>query len=213
MEFVKHSELLETHAFLSPSQYHWINYTEEKLRDRYLKSLAVERGTRLHEYAHMAIELGRIQPRNKDTVNMFVNDAIGFEMASEQPLFHSWACFGTADAICYRKNILRIHDLKTGETEAHMEQLRVYAALFCLEYQKLVRKLRKEGLNDGDIAARLDVRPKELHFDPLQMNSIELRIYQFNDIRTEIADPNEIVALMDIIEASVEIINRVRAEG
>ena len=212
MVFDKHSELEDQHAFLSPSQYHWINYTEDKLVDRYLKTLAVQRGTELHEYAHKAIELNRMQPRNKDTVNMFINDAIGFKMTSEQPLFYDYVCFGTTDAISYKKNVLRIHDLKTGETEAHMEQLRIYAALFCLNYQKRVRELHKQGLNDIEIAALFDVSPKELHFDPELMNSIELRIYQYGEVRTEIADPKEILRLMDIIVSSVGVIKNVKAE-
>ena len=213
MVFDKHLELEGLHAFLSPSGYHWINYTDEKLVDRYLKSQAVERGTRLHEYAHEAIELNRLQPRNHDTVNMFVNDAIGFKMISEQPLFYSWNCFGTADAISFRKNILRIHDLKTGETEAHMEQLRIYAALFCLNYQSRVNELRRTGKTDMDIARQFDVGVKELHFDPLQMNSIILRIYQLGEVREEEADPQEIRRLMDIIVSFDQIIRNVKAEG
>ena len=213
MVFEKHSELEGQHAFLSPSQYHWINYTPEKLAERYLKALAVQRGTELHEYAHEAIRLNRMQPRNKDTVNMFVNDAIGFGMASEQPLYYDAICFGTTDAISYKKNFLRIHDLKTGETEAHFEQLRIYAALFCLDYQNRVRELRKKGFSDIDIAERFDVSAKELHFDPEQMNGIELRIYQLNEIRQETADPREIRDLMDIIVSSVSVIKNVKSEG
>ena len=213
MVFEKHSELKETHAFLSPSQYSWINYSEDKLRERYFKAQAAERGTRLHAFAHEAIELTRLQPRNKDSLNMFVNDAISLKMSSEQPLFYSWNCYGTADAIAYRKNALRIHDLKTGVTEAHFEQLRIYAALFCLEYQRKVRDMRNEGFSDAYIAKCLDITPKELHYDPLQMNEIILRIYQFNEIREEIADPQEIKALMDIIVASDLVIREAKTEG
>lgn len=213
MVFEKHSELEGQHAFLSPSQYHWINDTEDELRERYYNAQITERGTMLHEYARMAINLCRPQPRKKETVCMFINDAIGYKMASEQPLFYSWSCFGTADAIAYRKNILRIHDLKTGKKEARFEQLRVYAALFCLEYQRIVRRLRQEGLSDIDIAAKLDVTAKDLHFDPLQMDGIILRIYQFNDIREELADPEIIQALMNIIVADNEILRKVKAEG
>lgn len=212
MIFDTHSELEGQHAFLSPSQYHWINYSREKLAERYLKSLAVQRGTELHAFAHDAIRLNRMQPRNKDTVNMFVNDAIGYKMSSEQPLFYDYICFGTADAISYKKNFLRIHDLKTGETEAHMEQLRVYAALFCLNYQARVRELRRKGESDTSIAEKFDLSPKELHFDPEQMSGIELRIYQLGDIRAEAADPKEIRGLMDIIVSSVEVIKNVKAE-
>ena len=212
MIFDRHSELEGQHAFLSPSQYHWLHYTKEKLVDRYLSRQAMERGTKLHAFAHDAIELNRIQPRNRDTVNMFINDAIGFKMASEQPLFYSYICFGTADAISYKRNVLRIHDLKTGETEAHFEQLRIYAALFCLNYQARVRELRKKGESDSEIAALFDVSPKELHFDPEQMHGIELRIYQSGEVRVEEADPREIRDIMDIIVSWTEVIRNVKAE-
>ena len=213
MVFEKHSELKDTHALLSPSQHSWINYTEEKLRERYFSAQAAERGTRLHAFAHEAIELTRLQPRNKDSLNMFVNDAISYKMASEQPLFYSWNCYGTADAISYRRNTLRIHDLKTGVTQAHFEQLRIYAALFCLEYQRAIEDMRRKGLSDPYIAKCLDITPKELHCDPLQMNEIILRIYQFNAVREEIADPQEIKALMDIIVASDSVIRELKMEG
>lgn len=213
MVFERHSELEGLHAFLSPSQYHWINDTEEELRDRYFNAQITEMGTKLHQYAHDAIELGRLQRQNHDTVNMFINDAICYGMSSEQPLFYSWQCFGTADAILYKKNTLRIHDLKTGKTKAHFEQLRIYAALFCLEYQRKVRNMRKSGMSDIDIANELDMNPKELHFDPLQMNGIILRIYQFNTIEEEVADPKEIQALMDIIVADNEILRKIKTEG
>lgn len=212
MVFEKHLELEGQHAFMSPSGYHWINYTEDKLVERYLKSKATERGTKLHEFAHSAIELDQRLHGNKDTVAMFVNDAIGYSMTSEQPLFYSWNCFGTADAISYKKNYLRIHDLKTGETEAHMEQLRIYAALFCLNYQATVSEYRKKGYDDGDIARLLDVSPRELHFDPMKMNGIELRIYQLGEVRVEEADPQEIRKLMDIIVSFDEVLRNVRAE-
>ena len=72
MNFTEHSDLIGTHAFLSPSQNAWTNYTEEKLIQRYLSSKAVERGTRLHEFAAEAIELNRKQS-GRDTLSMYVN--------------------------------------------------------------------------------------------------------------------------------------------
>ena len=134
MDFNPHSNLLGKHAFLSASKYHWINYDEEKLISVFNKHLAVQRGTRLHEFAKECISLGVKLPRTKKTLNMYVNDAIGFKMTPEQPLYYSDNCFGTADAISFRNNQLRIHDYKSGETPASMSQLEVYAALFCLEY-------------------------------------------------------------------------------
>ena len=55
----------------------------------------------------------------------------------EQALYYSDNCFGTADAISFKKNFLRIHDLKTGVTPGSMKQLLIYASMFCLEYNFL----------------------------------------------------------------------------
>lgn len=212
MNFDKHSELEGTHAFLSPSNYSWVNYTEEKLIQRYLNQKAIERGTRLHAFAKEAIELNQPMPRTKTTLCMYVNDALGFKMTPEQPLFYSFNCYGTADAIDYKKNILRIHDLKTGENEASMKQLYIYAALFCLNYQEKVRLLRKKGRSDNDIAHELDVKVNELHFEPERMADIILRIYQNNEVREEHPDPLDIRELMNIIVSHDKVLNQLKAE-
>ena len=182
MDFNEHWNISGKHAFLSPSQYHWVNYTPEKLNERYFNSEATKRGTELHEYAAKAISLNRKQPRSKETVCMFVNDAIGYSMTPEQPLYYSEYCFGTADAISFWKNLLRIHDLKTGNTPASMMQLKVYAAIFCLEYDK----------------------------DPFEIE-MELRIYQLNEIETEVPNPEEIKSIMDKIMEFDEILAKLDA--
>lgn len=135
MKFNPHYNLEGCHAFLGASKYHWINYDDEKLDESFRKYRAAQRGTRLHDLAKEHIELGIKMPKSKKTLNMYINDAIGYKMTPEQVLYFSDNCFGTADAISFRHNLLRIHDLKTGEIPAHMEQLEIYAALFCLEYQ------------------------------------------------------------------------------
>ena len=132
MNFNKHSALEGQHAFLGASKYHWINYDEIKVADSYSRYLATLRGTTLHDFAARCITLGQKLPKSKKTLNMYVNDAIGFRMTPEQVLYFLNNCFGTADAIAFRDGFLRIHDLKTGTTPAHMEQLEIYAALFCL---------------------------------------------------------------------------------
>lgn len=191
MKFNPHLELIGRHATFSPSQYHWLNYDDEKLVSRYESKKAVERGDILHAYAKTAIEMGKeygIRPaRAKKTFNMYVNDAIGFKMVPEQPLYYSEDYFGTCDSISelstiYRTKVLRIHDLKTGETPAHMEQLEVYAALFCLEYQ----------------------------FDPKDLE-IELRIYQSDDIRIENPEPELIQGHMNKIVNGAKIIEAHKA--
>lgn len=170
MRFNDHSTVKGLHAFLSPSNYHWVNYSDEKLEDRYMTSMAARRGTELHEFASEAIRLGIKLPKTTATMNAYVNDAIGYRMVAEQPLFYSVNCFGTADAVIFRKNKLRIHDLKTGVTPASGKQLLVYAALFCLEY----------GFKPFDI-------------------SYDLRIYQTNEVQMIEADPAEIAHIMDKI--------------
>ena len=135
MNFNQHFNLAGRHAFLSASKYHWVNYDPDKLLTTYSNFMAAQKGTELHDFAAQCIKLGQKLQRSKKTLNMYVNDAIGYKMTPEQVLYYSDNCFGTADAISFRKNVLRIHDLKTGVTPAHMEQLMIYAALFCLEYK------------------------------------------------------------------------------
>lgn len=170
MNFNTHSTLVGRHAFLSPSSYHWVNYTEQKLDARWISAVAARRGVALHEYAAEAIRLGIKQSKSPKTLNMYVNDAIGYKMSVEQPLYYSDNCFGTADTICFRNGLLRIHDLKTGLTQSSEHQLEVYAALFFLEYE----------LSPIDIA-------------------VELRIYQNDEIRIYEPFPDTIFHIMDRI--------------
>lgn len=170
MNFNKHSELEGQHAFLSASKYHWVNYDEEKLDATFKKFLATQRGVRLHALACECIRLGVKLPKSRNAFNQYVNDAIGFKMTPEQSLYYSPNCFGTADTISFRKNFLRIHDLKTGETATSMKQLEVYEALFCLEYR----------VNPNDIKA-------------------ELRIYQFDDFVVHEPPPEDIMRIIDKI--------------
>ena len=181
MKWKDRSNLVGQHAFLSPSNVHWVNYTEEKLLTVYEnKVLAVERGTKLHEYACKAIELNRKQPKTKDTVNMYINDAIGYRMRPEQPLYYSNICFGTCDAISFnqRRKELRIHDLKTGISPVHMDQLITYAALFFLDYGDELRL--SDGINISDV-------------------HVELRIYQNSEIIVHEPTTEEILTRMDLI--------------
>lgn len=183
MIFNDHSKLRGAHAYLSASKYHWINYDEEKLLSSYANHLAKERGTRLHNLAAELIDLGQKLPKSKKTLNMYVNDAIGYKMVPEQVLFYSENCFGTADAISFRSNLLRIHDLKSGVTPAHMEQLLIYAALFCLEY-----KIKPETID------------------------IELRIYQCDDVIGYIPEPAEIREIMNTIISFDKLLKKYQQE-
>ena len=139
MRFNKHLNLVG-HAFLGASRYHWLKYDEEKLIQAYKNHRAAALGTELHELAEKCIKLKQKLPKDKKTLNLYVNDAIGFKMTTEQTLYYSPNCFGTADAISFRDNYLRIHDLKTGVSPASPIQLDIYVALFCLEY-KVYRSL------------------------------------------------------------------------
>lgn len=144
MNFNRHSDLANSHAFLSGSKYHWINYDIDKLVLVYTRALAVERGIKLHDFAQRCIEIGQKLPKSNKALNMYVNDAIGFRMVPEQVLYYSPNSYGTADAISFRNDILRIHDLKTGVNRVSMHQLEVYSALFCLEYEKDPFKIQIE---------------------------------------------------------------------
>ncbi len=183
MNFIKHSALEGQHAFLGASRYHWINYDEDKLVSSYSSFLAVQKGTILHEFAAQCIRLGQKLPKSKKTLNMYVNDAVGFKMTPEQILYYSDNCFGTADAISFRNNLLRIHDYKSGKIPAHMEQLEIYAALFCLEY---------------------GFKPSEI--------DMELRLYQSDEILYHEPTAEDIVPIMDKIITFDKVIKKIKSE-
>ena len=183
MNFNKHSALEGQHAFLGASKYHWINYDEGKIAESYNKFLAVQKGTVLHDFAARCITMGQKLPRSNKTLNMYVNDAIGFRMTPEQVLYFSENCFGTADAISFRDGLLRVHDLKTGVTPAHMEQLEVYAALFCLEYK---------------------IKPKDI--------DMELRLYQNDEVLCHKPAIDDIAHIIDKIITFDRIINKLKEQ-
>lgn len=184
MNFNNHSDLRDAHAFLSPSSYHWLNYSPEKLEMVYRNHKAKEHGTFLHAFASMAIQQ-RIKLANiKKALNMFVNDAIGYKMESEVILYYSHNSFGTADAIKFEDGLLRIHDLKTGVTKPSFKQLDVYAALFCLEY----------GV------------------DPTKIE-IEERLYQGNKYEVNLPNPLWIQDVMDKIVELDEVIDNIKRNG
>lgn len=190
MQFATHSELVGSHAFLSPSQYHWIRYDEEKLIEKFFTQMDAQKGSRLHEIAKELIEMKIKLPANGLTLSRYVNDAIGFKMTPEQVLVYSDICFGTADAISYdpRKKILRVHDLKNGVTPAKMDQLMVYCALFVLEYGLL-----------------LNVKPHEVTY--------LLRIYQNDDVFEYQPELDEIVHIIDRIVTFDRIIQKLKVEA
>jgi hypothetical protein len=168
---------------MSPSNPAWMNYDDTKLLLRFNTVQAAQRGTELHAFASEAIRLGIKLPKNNQTLNMYVNDAIGYRMHPEQPLFYSDLAFGTADAISFSKGMLRVHDLKTGVIKTSERQLEGYVALFCLEY---------------------DVKPHSI--------DMETRIYQSDERRVYNPDPDDMVHLMDKIVRFNRILQEHREE-
>ena len=208
MNFFAHKELQGKHSILAPSQPYWLDYSEEELFQKFVSTYAQSMGTSLHALAetlirnsiklkktdrnlvlvHLlkdgipraAIDLDRIY----DNFMTYVNDAVGFKLTPEQPLVYSEYCFGTADAISFRNNQLRIHDYKSGTLPAKMNQLMVYAALFCLEYK---------------------YKPGEIE--------VELRIYQNDEVIVHNPEADEIAPIMDIIIHSDKLIREMNGEG
>ena len=170
MIFNRHDQIQGLHAPFGPSKSSWLRYDDDKALEVFANLRAAEQGTILHEWAKDTILLKIKQPRSKKTIYSYVNDAIGFNMHPEIVLYYSNNFFGTADTICFRNKVLRIHDLKTGATPAKMEQLEIYAALFCLEYK----------IKPGDI-------------------EIELRIYQQDEILIHNPTVENILPIMDKI--------------
>ena len=206
----KHLDLEGLHAPFSASQYQWLNYSQEKMIDSYFRKLIPQMGTVLHDYARQRIThfikmskqdgkavlnflLENDIPREiidieriLDTMIPYVNDAIGYRMTPEVVIRYSDFFFGTADAINYneKKRFLRIHDFKSGEHPAKMEQLEIYTALFCLEY----------GFKPVDIEA-------------------ELRIYQNGEVVVYVPTVDTIVPIMDKIVSTDKILQNLNVEG
>ena len=207
MIFNQHSDLEGQHAFLGASKNSWLNYDQDKLATAYKRQYANQIGTILHDLAHRCIK-NRVKLSKSDrhlvlltllengipqglidandileTLAPFVNDALGFRMETEQVLYYSENAFGTADAISFKNNFLRIHDYKSGVLPVHMEQLYIYAALFCLEYV---------------------VKPESI--------KIELRIYQSGEVLCEEPDPETIRAIMNKIVDSDRFLRKLKEE-
>ena len=186
----KHSRLDGQHAFLSASKHSWINYTDDELVKSYYSFLAVKQGTKKHELAALLISEKEKLPDIRRTFNMYVNDAIDFDMRPEQKLAYSDNCYGTADAISFDEDrgYLRIHDLKTGVTPVtdklgRLPQLEIYAALFFLEYDYDLRDI-----------------------------DIELRVYQSDDVIIEKPFIDDIAPIMDKIVYFDKLIEQIKRE-
>lgn len=161
------------HAVLSASSSAWVNYDDEKMQRVYWSRKAAQRGTDLHALAQFLIRMEvKLPEEPPTTMSMYVNDCIGYKMETEVPLFVSVNAFGTPDAIQFRKKVLRVFDLKTGTFQASVRQLEVYAAYFCMEY--FVDPLDKD-----------------------QVEEIDLRIYQNNDVKRFIGDPEVIAKIIE----------------
>ena len=184
MRSSRYSHLAGQHATLSASQGAWTNYDVEQLEVRYKSKLAAQRGTELHEFAAQCIRLKQKLEDLPLTMNMYVNDAIGYRMTPEYVLFVHPDAFGTADAIDDRDEFLRIHDLKTGLKETTVRQLEIYAAYYCLEQKK----------------------------DPMKLEGMEFRIYQNDDIATYEGDPLTVRNIMETTKTFIPIIERMRKE-
>ena len=183
MNFIRHSNLNGLHAPFSPSQSSWLRYDDDRAIEVFLNKKAAEMGTRLHAWAKETIDLGIRQPKSKKTLYAYVNDAIGFKMSTEVVLFYSERFFGTADSIAFRDNFLRIHDLKTGKIQADMEQLEIYAALFCLEYK---------------------VKPEDI--------GMELRLYQNDEIVYHNPTAEDVRQIMDKIVHLDQVIQKLEED-
>lgn len=192
-----------THALFAPSQPSWLRYeTEDQIISRLKSYYAQAIGTLTHEKAKSCIE--RRRKLNKSSFVLlelhllenkipeavidiqtlypnfmtYVNDCISMKMHPEYKIDYSTYCFGTADALSFKKKLLRIFDLKTGVNPAKMDQLKAYAALFCLKN---------------------DIQPQAI--------DVELRIYQNCEINHYTPNPDEIREIMDRIVANNKVVD------
>lgn len=208
MNFERDSRYDGYHAILGASQFAWLNYeTEEQFYNLVRAKYAPVIGTALHELARKLIEdKQRLKKNGKalvyfylrqkkipkklididiwyESLMTYVNDAIMFGMTPEIPMFYSDYSGGTTDCISFDGKLLRIHDLKTGVTPAKMDQLEIYAAYFCLRYK---------------------IKPHDI--------SIELRIYQSDQILSMKPEADEIYAIIQKIIDGNSIVSKILAE-
>lgn len=205
MNWNQHRNLEGSHAFLSASKYSWLSKTNEEIVQSYTNSFSQAIGTMSHAFAADYIRFREKLRKNDSrtlkmdlmrrgipeyaidiraffpTVMQYVNDSIDFMMDPEVLLYYSDLCFGTADAIQVSNGVLRIHDLKTGSTVAKIDQLKVYAALFYLEYGQKPERLRTE-----------------------------LRIYQSDDIIVHEPEVDEIREVMDAIVEKDRVLQKLK---
>lgn len=192
------------HSVFGASTYsRWRNKSLEEKEAAYRSSFAQAIGTSAHSLADQLIKNNiRLNKNDKkvlvvhflkdgiplevvnidyifDNFRNYVQDAIGYRMRSEQVLYYSDYFMGTADSIILDKNnLLRIHDLKTGFRPAKLDQLEVYAALFCLQHK---------------------IKPGEIDY--------ELRVYQGNDILIGKPTAEDILPIMDEIVTTSKYFN------
>ena len=185
MNWKSYSHLENTHAFLSPSKHYWLNYTPEKLVSTYENYKKIALGTQYHSLASELITLAVRLPNTSASFNSFVNDAIGFKMKAEVLLFSSSYCYGTADAVSFSDGVLRVHDLKTGRSPASINQLLIYAGLFCLDYV----------------------------IEPREVKEIHLRLYQNEEIIELSPSIEDIYDVVTRIEEAEKIIESVETGG
>ena len=213
MNFNRHLQQEGKHAILSASSWRWLNDDQDSLIKRISSQYAQTIGTILHAIAYKHIKY-RIKMNKYDKKNVmmellangvpsivvdsidfdsmfdnlmaYINDGVGFKMHPEVVLYYSDNFFGTADAIAYNENerFLRIHDYKSGVIPAHIEQLEIYAALFCLEYR---------------------FKPSEI--------DIRLQIYQNNEVLCHDPGPDEIRDAIDKIIDFDKFITQFKREG
>lgn len=213
MNFNRHLQQEGKHAILSASSWRWLNDDRDSLIKRISSQYAQTIGTILHAIAYKHIKY-RIKMNKYDKKNVmmellangvpsivvdsidfdsmfdnlmaYINDGVGFKMHPEVVLYYSDNFFGTADAIAYNENerFLRIHDYKSGVIPAHIEQLEIYAALFCLEYR---------------------FKPSEI--------DIRLQIYQNNEVLCHDPGPDEIRDVIDKIIDFDKFITQFKREG
>ena len=172
----------DVHAIFGASNYHWINYSDDKMIETYINSQAKKKGTELHEIAAGLIKNKIKLPEAPLTFNMYVNDGILFDLRPEQQLYYSEWFYGTADTIGLEDGILRISDLKTGKTKPSLHQLEIYAAFWFLEYGLI----------------------------PEDLERIELRIYHDNDIIVGYPGTEEIIPIMDKITTITKVLEKLK---
>ena len=164
MNFNRHSNLEGQHAFLGASKYHWINYTDDKIADSYVRFLATQKGIVTNAGARISgtgadlVVSGGITMSEEPSYgsDLRIKNSIDYDLASYEAFFLALkpSTFKYNKGTSGRKHF--------GFIAQDVEQAMLDTGLTSDQLAALVKDPVKEILSDGITDYRYSIRYGEL---------------------------------------------------